>query len=258
MEYRITFAVIGAGVTYCWSNGTAATNPETDNSPSETTEPQFTTTYTTETTKPENHCAPPKHGYLGKEGIISCNIDQGMNVYWFNETDEYHHSFIRMEDGYITGSGYKSNEYDILQNGSLVIRNVQYKHQQSYQVTFPFDIGSQVDLRVDFLVIVPTTSNSGSTLPSEVTSIVQSTKVETDNSRSVTTEPQFITAYTRKLPNQIRSNMTLYQVGNVQQFIKCSSFKVMICEKVGAGVPPSEEKVKSCRSNGLFRGILRL
>ncbi|XP_071835940.1 uncharacterized protein [Apostichopus japonicus] len=181
MEYRITFAVIGAGVTYCWSNGTAATNPETDNSPSETTEPQFTTTYTTETTKPENHCAPPKHGYLGKEGIISCNIDQGMNVYWFNETDEYHHSFIRMEDGYITGSGYKSNEYDILQNGSLVIRNVQYKHQQSYQVTFPFDIGSQVDLRVDFLVIVPTTSNSGSTLPSEVTSIVQSTKVEDSN-----------------------------------------------------------------------------
>ncbi|PIK34725.1 hypothetical protein BSL78_28452, partial [Apostichopus japonicus] len=87
-------------------------------------------------------------------------------------------------------------EYDILKNGSLVIRNVQYKHQQSHKVTFQISSNESLDLRVNFSVIGPTTSNSGTTLPSEVTSIVQSTKGETDNSRSVTTEPQFTTAYT--------------------------------------------------------------
>ncbi|XP_071835941.1 uncharacterized protein [Apostichopus japonicus] len=157
----------------------------------------------------ENHCASSQHGYLGKEGIISCNIDQGIDkVYWFNETDGYDYSFIRMEDGHISGSGYKSNEYNISQNGSLVIRNVQCKHQQSYQVTFQISVNeSEVNLRVNFIVIDtdnscnvttepqfttsyttettkpgPTTSNSGSTLPSEVTSIVQSTKEEIEHS----------------------------------------------------------------------------
>ncbi|PIK34724.1 hypothetical protein BSL78_28451 [Apostichopus japonicus] len=116
----------------------------------------------------ENQCASLQHGYLGKEGIISCNIDPDIDkVYWFIGTDD--HPFIRMESGDVIGSGYKSNEYDILQNGSLVIRNVQYKHQQSYKVTFQIEY--EVNLRVEFSVIGPTTSNSGSTLPSEVTSI---------------------------------------------------------------------------------------
>ncbi|XP_071835942.1 uncharacterized protein [Apostichopus japonicus] len=127
----------------------------------------------------ENHCASPQYGYLGKEGIISCNIDQGIdNVYWYIGTDTDDDPFIRIECRYISGSGKESNEYDILQNGSVFIRNVQSKHEQLYQVTFQISVNEpEVNLRVNFIVRGPTTSNSGSTLPSEVTSIVQSTKV---------------------------------------------------------------------------------
>ncbi|PIK35377.1 hypothetical protein BSL78_27798 [Apostichopus japonicus] len=134
-------------------------------------------------------CCGSQYGYCGKKGIIKCNFEPGYeDVYWYDDTIE-HTSIIRLENGIKSGKGYHSNEYDVSQNGSLVIKNVQLKHEQEYKV-IRYDGEHQImEYRITFSVI-------GVGVTSCWPNGTASTNPETDNSRSVTTEPQFTTTYT--------------------------------------------------------------
>lgn len=72
-------------------------------------------------------------GYHGTEGIISCFISEFHNVYWFEEADETL-PLIRLEDGGKSGRGLDNGEYDILEDGSLVIKNITFSNNQQYEI----------------------------------------------------------------------------------------------------------------------------
>ncbi|XP_071835934.1 cell adhesion molecule CEACAM5-like isoform X5 [Apostichopus japonicus] len=138
--------------------------------------------------KLENGCWGSQYGYCGKEGIINCNFEPGYgDFYWYDDTID-HTSIIRLENGVKSGKGYDSNEYDVSQNGSLVIKNVQLKHEREYKVIRYGGEHQIMEYRITFSVI-------GAGVTSCWSNGTASTNPETDNSRSVTTEPKFTTAY---------------------------------------------------------------
>lgn len=96
-------------------------------------------------------CSNHVNGYYGKEAILDCCFQSDYGVYWYKDTDE--EPFIRLESGVKSGRGYNSNEYDVSQNGSLVINNVQLKHEQEYKV-IRYDGEHQImEYRITFSVI---------------------------------------------------------------------------------------------------------
>ncbi|XP_071837532.1 uncharacterized protein [Apostichopus japonicus] len=81
-----------------------------------------------------NRCSPHVSGSCGESVILPCDFDPNIKgVYWFDESDEIE-PLIRLESGYKIGRGHESHEYDVLQNGSLVIKNTQFTNNQQYKV----------------------------------------------------------------------------------------------------------------------------
>ncbi|XP_071837529.1 cell adhesion molecule CEACAM3-like isoform X3 [Apostichopus japonicus] len=81
-----------------------------------------------------NLCLPHVSGSCGESVLLPCDFDPNFEgVYWFDESDG-EEPLIRLENGYKSGRGYQSHEYDVLQNGSLVIKNTQFTNNQQYKV----------------------------------------------------------------------------------------------------------------------------
>lgn len=80
----------------------------------------------------ENYCPPQVSGLYGEEGMISCYFRPNFQtIIWFDETST-RDPFIRLEHDTKSGRGYDSGKYDVLQNGSLVIKTIEFINEQQY------------------------------------------------------------------------------------------------------------------------------
>ncbi|XP_071852747.1 uncharacterized protein [Apostichopus japonicus] len=85
-----------------------------------------------------DECQSPQYLQLGKKGTISCNYPGDLyGAGWFNSTNVTSNDrpFISLTEGRISGPGYKSREYLVHPNGSLIITNVSTKHNHVFRVT---------------------------------------------------------------------------------------------------------------------------
>ncbi|KAJ8051058.1 hypothetical protein HOLleu_04483 [Holothuria leucospilota] len=92
---------------------------------------------------------------LGKSGIISCSFQEGFfGVFWFNTTNyRSEEPILHFTQSSKTGVGYTSGEYDVLENGSLVIINVTFQHETSFTVAY-FQSQRDAALYYDVKVVV--------------------------------------------------------------------------------------------------------
>ncbi|KAJ8037021.1 hypothetical protein HOLleu_17737 [Holothuria leucospilota] len=82
--------------------------------------------------KRSNFCHSPQNGTIGEEGTIQCNVPLGfVGVYWFDGSNE-RNPLIRYEDNII--SGQQIDQYNILMDGSLVIKTVSKGHGRHYKL----------------------------------------------------------------------------------------------------------------------------
>ncbi|KAJ8046173.1 hypothetical protein HOLleu_04767 [Holothuria leucospilota] len=72
---------------------------------------------------------------FGKTGVLECKYHNFFSVIWYNSTDYvnsepllYFKQFVKSGPGYVTG------EFDVNQNGSLLIRNVSFQHEGNFTV----------------------------------------------------------------------------------------------------------------------------
>lgn len=87
----------------------------------------------------EDHdfCHSPQSGTIGKQGIIRCQVKPGyLEVHWFEEPN--YENFVIMLQGN-KRLGYKRDEYDILQDGSLIMNNVSERNNMIYKVVVVYD-----------------------------------------------------------------------------------------------------------------------
>ncbi|KAJ8019796.1 hypothetical protein HOLleu_41535 [Holothuria leucospilota] len=97
---------------------------------------------------------------LRKPGIVQCSFDAGMyGIYWYDSEDvTTQRPFFFYEKSKKSGQGYTSGEFDVEPNGSLVIRNVTFKHDHVFTVACLAHEDSQaVSVRVTVVVIVKPT-----------------------------------------------------------------------------------------------------
>ncbi|XP_071852734.1 uncharacterized protein [Apostichopus japonicus] len=82
-------------------------------------------------------CQTPQYLQLGKKGMISCNFPGGLyGTIWYNSsnlTSEYRQLISHKED-IVSGPGYKSGEYGVQLDGSLVINKVSTQHNTYFGV----------------------------------------------------------------------------------------------------------------------------
>ncbi|XP_071852942.1 uncharacterized protein [Apostichopus japonicus] len=70
---------------------------------------------------------------LGSRGLVSCDFGTFRVIGWLIGEDVDDRSpFIYVENSRIQGPGYESGEYDMFQNGSLIINKVALQHEQMF------------------------------------------------------------------------------------------------------------------------------
>lgn len=108
-------------------------------------------------------CYSPQYVEIGETGYVHCQFPSKFNaIYWYeNATDGNIVPVLSYSHLVKTGSKYESGEYDILSNGSLVIKNVSIYHERTFKVMC-IDEG---DLSRSFVVFVQTTVTSSKHLP---------------------------------------------------------------------------------------------
>lgn len=90
------------------------------------------------------HCAKLVHLQNGKQGTIPCQCAEYRYVAWYTEK-EYDldgSPFISFNNIDSRTVGPKTGEYDIAQNGSLIIKNVTLLSRHNYVVEFTFNVGT--------------------------------------------------------------------------------------------------------------------
>ncbi|KAJ8051008.1 Protein NLRC5 [Holothuria leucospilota] len=102
-------------------------------------------------------CISPQFLELGKTGIIDCSSQVHFSgVLWYDTRDYLlAEPILHYRRSLKTGSGYDSGEYDILQNGSLVIQEVLLKHERTFTVAYLHSEEKEpIPINVKVLVIV--------------------------------------------------------------------------------------------------------
>lgn len=87
--------------------------------------------------KDESACSSPQYLERGQRGIVHCSFsDQFFGVYWYNSTNylEEPRPTIYYSNKQRDGEGYLSGEFDILEDGSLVVNNVSFEHDHGFTV----------------------------------------------------------------------------------------------------------------------------
>ncbi|KAJ8030614.1 hypothetical protein HOLleu_27078 [Holothuria leucospilota] len=110
-------------------------------------------------------CQENQTAELGGQGYIRCNFPDGFrSVYWFDNTSD-RSPVIRFKtnSGVRSGPGFDSGDYDIHQNGSLVISNVTAWHEREYRALFYTDL--RFDTVLVSLKVIATPSDSFPAVP---------------------------------------------------------------------------------------------
>lgn len=77
-------------------------------------------------------CQTPQNGTVGERGIIRCDfMSDYVSLWWFEEINE-REAVIYLDEG--VKGGYNMEEYDLLRNGFLIIKNVSARHDMRYKV----------------------------------------------------------------------------------------------------------------------------
>ncbi|KAJ8050808.1 hypothetical protein HOLleu_04147 [Holothuria leucospilota] len=95
---------------------------------------------------------------VGSEGQIPCTCGTFTIVawYWKEEYDNRGSPIINYDKVQKTGSGYSSGEYDIAENGSLIISSVMRHHEGNFVVTVADDFQHREDtIFIKVIVVVP-------------------------------------------------------------------------------------------------------
>lgn len=81
-------------------------------------------------------CLSPQYMPLGQKGSINCDFgDQFYGVYWYNTSDyENTEPILYFTNRQKSGLGYDTEEFNIFQNGSLIINNVSLQHEGDFTV----------------------------------------------------------------------------------------------------------------------------
>lgn len=81
-------------------------------------------------------CDPEQILEFGSKGIVQCNFGQDyFGIFWYNSTDVFNErSIIDLKRSMKSGRGFTSGEFDIFQNGSLLIYNVSLMHDCMFAV----------------------------------------------------------------------------------------------------------------------------
>lgn len=114
-------------------------------------------------------CQTTQYIELGTRGILKCTFDQdSLGVFWYNTTDYMQDKpIIYFKDSVVSGEGYRSREFDIDTNGSLIINTVSFKHEQYFTVVWINIEKSYIPHFIDAVVTVepqepfPTISGCG-------------------------------------------------------------------------------------------------
>lgn len=100
-------------------------------------------------------CESPQYLEIGQQGNIICTFLEGFyGVAWYTEEGFYKKEpFLRFIDGEKAGDGYASGEYDVYENGSLIITNVTLQHDQKF-IVIKFHSRDDVPVSMTAKVIV--------------------------------------------------------------------------------------------------------
>lgn len=104
----------------------------------------------------EGPCDDLQYLDLGETGVIQCNFGIDFyGVFWYNTTEH------RTEDPFFyyvrptkSGRGHTSGEFDIFENGSLVINNVSLQHEHFFRVVMFLEDQAEPKGPYDILVKV--------------------------------------------------------------------------------------------------------
>lgn len=79
-------------------------------------------------------CVSPQFVQLGTTATIKCSFgDSYLGIFWYNSTDHVNKdSLLSLRDSVKNGVGYTSGEFDVYENGSLIINNVSLDHDHEF------------------------------------------------------------------------------------------------------------------------------
>ncbi|XP_071853332.1 uncharacterized protein [Apostichopus japonicus] len=94
---------------------------------------------------------------VGKQGLVPCHFENFDIIGWINGTGDVRNTppFIYMEGSQIYGQGYRSGDYDMHPNGSLIINEVKLTNEFNYTVLFVPSGGANEYFEVPVKVYVP-------------------------------------------------------------------------------------------------------
>lgn len=101
-------------------------------------------------------CESPQYLELKKTGIISCVIEgHYFGIYWYNSTDSTNNTpMLSMEGSILDGDIYPSDDYHLLENGSLSITHVTLTHEHTYRAVVIIDKENGLVEKRDIDVVV--------------------------------------------------------------------------------------------------------
>ncbi|PIK45551.1 putative NLR family CARD domain-containing protein 4 [Apostichopus japonicus] len=90
-------------------------------------------------------CKSPQSIEVGTRGVVSCQFTDGFtSIHWYNSSDYISDlPVVSYENTKKSGEGFESGEFDIQEDGSLVINRVAIKHETTFSV-LQFKAGEQV------------------------------------------------------------------------------------------------------------------
>ncbi|XP_071850556.1 uncharacterized protein [Apostichopus japonicus] len=94
---------------------------------------------------------------VGKQGVVSCDFENFDIIGWINGDGNVRDTspFIYIEGSKIYGRGYRSGDYDMHPNGSLIINEVKLKNEFNYTVLLVPPGGGNEYFKVPVKVYVP-------------------------------------------------------------------------------------------------------
>lgn len=78
-------------------------------------------------------CESPQYIELAESAIIKCYFEENaFAILWYNSTDYSKEPILYFKEGVKSGVGFISGEFDIMDDGSLIIGNVSLRHDHYF------------------------------------------------------------------------------------------------------------------------------
>lgn len=81
-----------------------------------------------------SECDPLQYLGIGQMGIIKCSFDAKFySVFWYNSNDTVNDEpILNFKEKVKSGRGYLSGEYDVADDGSLIINETTLQHERTF------------------------------------------------------------------------------------------------------------------------------